>query len=91
MLGTIPWPMIFWAIAALVALYFVGWKAFGPPRRARVVLVNGVTGLGAACGFNVLAGFFGGGMQINLAVLALSAALGMPGAALAGVLQWVLG
>ncbi len=91
MLASVPWRMIVWVIAGLVALYFLGWEAFGPPRKARALLVNGVSGLAATIGFNLVAGLFGAGVQINLALLGASVLLGIPGAALVGTLQWVLG
>ncbi len=90
MLSSVPWRMIIWVIAGLVALYFLGWEAFGPPRKARVLLMNGVGGLAAVWGFNLVAGLFGIGIQMNLAMLGASVLLGIPGAALVGVLQWVM-
>ncbi len=90
MIASVPWQMLLWAAAGLVALYFLGWEAFGPPRRARVLLMNGVGGLAAAFSLNLVAGLFGAGVTVNLAMLAASAALGIPGAALVSVLQWTL-
>ena len=90
MLAAVPWRMIIWAIAGLVALYFLGGEVFRPPRKARNILINGVGGLAAAWGFNLVGGLWGVGIHMNLAVLGASALLGIPGAALMGVLQWVL-
>ncbi len=86
-----PWRLIIWAGAGLVALYFLGWEAFGPGRRARPLLINGVGGLAAALGANLVAGWFGAaGVTVNLALITASALLGIPGAALVAVLQQVL-
>ncbi|MCL1965321.1 MAG: pro-sigmaK processing inhibitor BofA family protein [Firmicutes bacterium] len=90
MLASIPWRLIVWSIAGLVALYFLGWEAFGPPRKARVLLMNGISGLAASWGMQLIAGFFGAQMNINLAVLGASVLLGIPGAVLMGILKWVL-
>lgn len=90
MLSSIPWQMILWAIAALVSLYYLGWEIFGPPKRAHQLLVNTVTGLAFAWSASLVAGLFGAALQLNLATLAASIALGIPGAALVSVLQWVL-
>lgn len=90
MLAAIPWRMVVWAIAGLTALYFLGGEMFGPPRKARRLLMNGIGGLAAACGFNLIGGLLGVGLQINLALIGASVALGIPGAALIGVLQWTL-
>ena len=65
MIASVPWQMLLWAAAGLVALYFLGWEAFGPPRRARVLLMNGVGGLAAAFSLNLVAGLFGAGVTIN--------------------------
>lgn len=90
-LQTIPWRMILWIGAALVALYYIGWAVFGPPRRARVLLINGVSGLAAAWAAGLLGSAFGTTLHINLLTVACSALLGIPGAALVCVLQLVGG
>lgn len=90
MIASVPWRVIVWVVAGLVALFFLGWEIFGPHRKARRLLMNGIGGLAAAWGFNLVAGLFGAGIQINLSLLAASALLGIPGAALVGVLQWIL-
>jgi hypothetical protein len=90
MFQAIPWRMIVWAIAGLVALYLIGWEVFGPSRRAHQFLVNAVTGLSFAWGTSLLLHLFGIVLNINLAMLAASFFLGIPGAALVCVLQWVL-
>ena len=90
MLPSIPWRLVAWAFAGLTALYFVGGEVFGPHRKARRLLVNGVGGLAASWGIRLVAGFLGQQMNINLAVLAASAWLGVPGAALMAAIAWVL-
>lgn len=90
MFQAIPWRVIIWAIAGLVALYFIGWELFGPSRRAHQVLVNAVTGLTFAFGTSLFLQLFGIILNVNLATLAASIFLGIPGAALVCVLQWVL-
>lgn len=45
MIDSVPWRLVIWAGAGLCALYFLGWAVFGPPRRARRLLVNGVSAL----------------------------------------------
>lgn len=87
MLASIPWRLILWVIAGLCALYFLGWEAFGPPKRARRLLMNGVGGLAAAALWNLVTGVAGLGVTINPVLLLSSVALGIPGAALAGALQ----
>lgn len=87
MLYAIPWRMIIWAIAGLVALYFIGWEVFGPPRRAHQFLVNTMTGLSFAWGTSLILHFFGVVLHMNLATLVASFLLGIPGAALTCVLQ----
>lgn len=90
MLSMIPWRLIIWSGAGLVAVYFIGWELFGPHRRARNLLVNGVSGLSAAWAASTIGGFFGAAFPINLAMIACSVAFGIPGAALVCVLQLVL-
>lgn len=93
MLSSIPWRLVLWVIAGLCALYFLGWEAFGPPKRARYLLMNGVGGLAAAAAWNgVAAVFHAGGMAVTIgpALLGASAALGIPGAALVGALEKLL-
>jgi len=90
MFQAIPWRMIIWAIAGLVALYFIGWEVFGPSRRAHRFLVNAVTGVAFAGGTSLLLHLFGVVVNVNLATLAASFFLGIPGAALVCVLQFVL-
>lgn len=87
MLSSIPWRLVIWVMAGLCALYFLGWEAFGPPKKARRLLINGVSGLAAAALWNLTAGAAGFGVQIGPAMLAASVALGIPGTALVGVLQ----
>jgi len=87
MLASIPWNMVLWAGAGLVALYFLGWELFGPPRRARNLLQNCVSGLGFAWAASLACGLLGVGVHINLATVACSVFLGIPGAALVCLLQ----
>lgn len=87
MIDSVPWRLVIWAGAGLCALYFLGWAVFGPPRRARRLLVNGVSALAAVGAWNLTMGALGLGVQVNLALLTAGAALGIPGAALIGVLQ----
>ena len=58
-----------------------------PAARARRLLVNGVSALAAVGAWNLTMGALGLGVQVNLALLTAGAALGVPGAALIGVLQ----
>ena len=90
MLTSVPWRLIIWAFAGLAALYFVAGDIFGPHRKARRLLINGVGGLAASWGIQFVLAFFGVEMNINLAVLAASAWLGIPGAALMAAFAWVL-
>ncbi len=90
MISAVPWRVIVWTIAALVALFFLGWEAFGPPRRAHALLVNGVSGLCAVWVFNLVGGLFGLGVVISPVLLGASVLLGIPGTALIGVLQAIL-
>lgn len=90
MLQSIPWQMILWAIAGIATLYYLGWEIFGPPRRGHQLLVNAVTGIAFAWGTGLVASLFGIALQLNLATLVASTMLGIPGAALVSVLQWVL-
>ena len=90
MLQTIPWKMIIAMLFSLVGLYYIGWEIFGPPKKARRVLVNGVSGIAFAWGTSLIGGLLGYTLHINLAMLTASFALGIPGAALIGVLQYIL-
>ena len=93
LLSSIPWRLVVWVIAGLCALYFLGWEAFGPPKHARNLLMNGVSGLAVAAAWNgVTALFHAGqlGVTIGPVLLGMSVVLGAPGAALVGVLQKIL-
>lgn len=90
MLQSIPWQMILWAIAGIVLLYYLGWAIFGPQKRGHQLLVNAVSGIAFAWGTCLIASLFGIAVQLNLATLAASTVLGIPGAALVCILQWVL-
>lgn len=93
MLASIPWRLVLWVIAGLCALYFLGWEAFGPPRRARNLLMNGIGGLAVAAAWNGMAAVFHAGqlaVTIGPALLGASVVLGIPGAALVGTLQKIL-
>jgi len=89
MLAAIPWNMILWAGAGLVALYFLGWELFGLRRRTRNLLQNCVGGLGFAWAASLLCGLVGASVHINLATIACSVLLGIPGAALVCLLQMI--
>lgn len=90
LLSSIPWRLVLWAGAGLCALYFLGWEAFGPPRRARAWLMNGVGAMAAVAVWNGVVGAGEWRVLVSPALLVSSVALGIPGAALTGVLQRML-
>ena len=86
----VPWRLVVCCALALTALYFLGWSLLGPGKPLRQAALRAAGGSAAVFLWNALASVWGAGIRFNLPLLMLSAVLGLPGAILAGVLQYLL-